>query len=61
MDNNIRVVQFCLKFICKDAFELTAKFNKEIEFIDEKDFKGKLDNCIKYLEDKGIEIGGVNW
>lgn len=61
MDNNIRVVQFCLKFICKDAFELTVKFNKEIEFIDEKDFKGKLDNCIKHLEDGGIKVEEVRW
>lgn len=61
MDNNIRIAQFCLKFICKDAFELTAKFNKEIEFIDEKDFKEKLDNCIKYLEDGGIKVEEVRW
>lgn len=61
MDNNIRVVQFWLKFMCKDAFELTVKFNKEIEFIDEKDFKEKLDSHVKYLADKGIEIGGVKW
>ena len=53
MDNNIRVAQFWSDLGCEDI--------KEIEFVDEKDFKEKLDNHVKYLADKGIEIGGVKW
>ena len=53
MDNNIRVAQFWSDLGCEDI--------KEIEFIDEKDFKEKLDSHVKYLADKGIEIGGVKW